>query len=215
MSSSESLEPDRCALVVVDVQNDFFHDDGAVAQMGLDVKPVQAIMPRIHQAIEMARTADVPRVFLRGEHSHWYNSRPWLERGAAGSSVDVSRVGVVEANTWGAAFYEVEPRQEELVITKHRYSGFAYTPLELVLQAKQRETVILIGAATNVCVEATARDALMRGYRPVVVSDCVASGITRLHEAALDDMAQYLGPVVTLDDVAGAWRVRSEVASLS
>lgn len=210
---AQNLDASRCALIVVDVQNDFFHGRGAVAQMGLDVEPVRAIMPRLHRAIELARSIGVPRIFLRGEHSHWFNTEPWLERGREGSSLDVRQVPVVEAGTWGAEFYEVEPRDDELVVTKHRYSGFAYTPLELVLQAKRCETVVLIGTATNVCVEATARDALMRGYRPVVVSDCVASGLARLHDAALEDMAQYLGAVVTLDDLARAWRTTAHLAS--
>jgi ureidoacrylate peracid hydrolase len=98
----------------------------------------------------------------------------------------------------------VSPTEDELVIVKHRYSGFAFTPLELALQTLGVDTVLLCGTSTHVCVEATARDAIMRGYRPVTVSDCVASGQARLHEAALVDMAEYLGPVVSLLEVRHA-----------
>lgn len=201
----ESLDPQKCALVVVDVQNDFFHERGSAAQMGLDMKPVQEIMPNIHAAIDLARSAGVPRIFVRGEHNHWFNTDPWLQRGLGGSSVDATTVPIVESGSWGAGFYQIEPREDDLIITKHRYSGFAYTPLEIALQTMRCETVILTGASTNVCVEATARDAVMKGYRPVVISDCVASGIKHLHEAALEDMRQYLGPVITLRELRHAW----------
>jgi ureidoacrylate peracid hydrolase len=209
------INAEKSALIVVDVQNDFFHEHGAVAQMGLSIEPVQQIMPSIHRAIALARSAGVPRIFLRGEHNHWFNTDPWLERGFAGTTVDAQTVPIVETGSWGANFYQIDPTPEDLVITKHRYSGFAYTPLEIALQTMRCETVVLIGAATNVCVEATARDAVMKGYRPVIVSDCVASSVPRLHKAALEDMREYLGPVITLQDLINAWTPLDEAAERS
>jgi ureidoacrylate peracid hydrolase len=115
------------------------------------------------------------------------------------------RTPIVEAGSWGADFYRVRPRDDELVITKHRYSGFAFTPLELALQTLRATNVLICGTATNVCVEATARDAIMRGYYPVIVANCVASGQAHLHRSALEDMEEYLGAVVPLADVREAW----------
>lgn len=205
-SLGSELDPRVSALVIVDVQNDFCHSEGATAKMGLDVSQVQAAVPRILDLIELARDAHVPRIYLRGEHSRWFNSETWLRRGAKGRSVDAVSVPIVEAGSWGADFYEVSPQPDELVIVKHRYSGFAYTPLELALQTARTRNVVICGTATNVCVEATARDAIMRGYYPVVVDDCVASGQETLHRAALEDMAEYLGAVVSLEDLRRAWR---------
>jgi ureidoacrylate peracid hydrolase len=199
------LDPTTTAMVVVDVQNDFCHEDGAAAKMGLDISAVQAVVPAIEELIELAREQQVPRIFLRGEHNRWFNSDVWIRRGAKGRSVDAVRTPIVESGTWGAEFYRVKPRDDELVITKHRYSGFAYTPLELALQTLRVTNVLITGTATNVCVEATARDAIMRGYYPVVVEDCVASGQQHLHHSALEDMEEYLGAVVRLDDVRQAW----------
>jgi ureidoacrylate peracid hydrolase len=201
----EFLDPRDAALVIVDVQNDFCHEDGAAARMGLDISAVQAVVPAIEGLIDLARETDVPRIYLRGEHSQWFNSDVWVRRGAKGRSVDATRIPVVQAGSWGAEFYRVRPREDELVITKHRYSGFAYTPLELALQTLKVTNVVLSGTATNVCVEATARDAIMRGYYPVIVADCVASGQAHLHDSALEDMKEYLGAVVRLDDVRRAW----------
>jgi ureidoacrylate peracid hydrolase len=198
------LDPRRTALIVVDVQNDFCHPDGAAGRMGLDVSRVQAVVPDIVELIDFARAHEVARIYLRGEHNEWFDSPTWVARGAAGRSIHAETIPYVRSGTWGAEFFVVSPAADELVIVKHRYSGFAYTPLELALRTLEVDTVLLAGASTHVCVEATARDAIMRGYRPVVVSDCVASGQRDLHEAALVDMAEYLGPVATLNEVREA-----------
>jgi ureidoacrylate peracid hydrolase len=146
----------------------------------------------------------VPRIYLRGEHNEWFDSPTWVARGAAGRSINAETIPYVRSGTWGAEFFVVSPADDELIIVKHRYSGFAYTPLELALRTLGTDTVLLSGASTNVCVEATARDAIMRGFRPVTVSDCVESGQGDLHDAALVDMAEYLGPVATLNEVREA-----------
>jgi ureidoacrylate peracid hydrolase len=198
------LDLRRSALIIVDVQNDFCHPDGAAGRMGLDVSAVQSAVSNIVSLIELARTHAVPRLYLRGEHNRWFDSPTWVARGDAGRSIDADRIPYVRSGTWGADFFVVSPTDDELVIVKHRYSGFAFTPLELALQTLGVDTVLLCGISTHVCVEATARDAIMRGYRPVTVSDCVASGQAQLHEAALLDMAEYLGPVVSLDGVRQA-----------
>jgi ureidoacrylate peracid hydrolase len=206
-SPGERIDLRRSALIVVDVQNDFCHPDGTAARMGLDVSAVRSIVPNIVTLIELARIHGVPRIYLRGEHNHWFDTATWLARGAAGKSIRAQAVPYVESGTWGADFFVVAPADDELVIVKHRYSGFAYTPLELALQTLGVDTVVLSGTSTHVCVEATARDAIMRGYRPVTVEECVASGQPDLHEAALADIAEYLGPVVTLEAVRQAWEV--------
>ncbi len=172
----ERIDLRRSALIVVDVQNDFCHPDGTAARMGLDVSAVQSVVPNIVTLIELARAHDVPRIYLRGEHNHWFDTPTWVARGAAGRSIRAQVVPYVETGTWGADFFVVTPADDELVIVKHRYSGFAYTPLELALQTLGVDTVVLCGTSTHVCVEATARDAIMRGYRPVTVENCVASG---------------------------------------
>lgn len=119
------LDPTTSALVVVDVQNDFCDSDGAAAKMGLDISAVQEAVPRILELIGSARDADVPRIYLRGEHSRWFNTDVWLRRGAKGHSINVPKVPFVEAGSWGAEFFEVDPQPDELVVTKHRYSGLS------------------------------------------------------------------------------------------
>jgi ureidoacrylate peracid hydrolase len=203
--TAEILRPDRCALVVVDMQNDYVHEDGALSRMGKDTAPLQAIVPNVHSLIDVARQADVVRIFVRQTHSHWFNTPGWLTRGRGAGVIAVDRVPLVEDGSWGAEFYEVAPRDDELVVTKHRYSAFAWTPLELALRAKAKDTVVLCGFTSDVCIEATALDAIMHGFSPVLVGDCSMAADPGVHAAAVHDFADHIGTVVELADVAAAW----------
>lgn len=208
----EVLDPARCLLAVIDVQNDFCHADGAFARMGHDVGHAAAVLPGIRRALGIARRADVPRVLVRVVHSGWTDDPAWAARGSAGSTIDVDRVPVAREGTWGAEFFELEPDPDARVLTKHRYSAFAYTPLELHLRARGATTIVLAGVATDVCVHSTARDALFAGFVPVVLEDACASHRVDAHERALDDVRAFLGRVASVADLERAWRVAARRA---
>jgi ureidoacrylate peracid hydrolase len=200
-----SLDPSRCAIVVVDVQNDFCHPDGAAARLGQDVGAAQAMVPEIEALASAGRRHGVPVIFVRTAHSHWTDTPAWRARGRAGTTLDVERAPVAELGSWGAELFGVVPQPEDLVLVKHRYSAFAHTELELVLRAKRRDTLLLGGTRTNVCVEYTAVDALMRDLHPVLVRECVAADGDARQAAALRDHADHIGQVVTRHELERAW----------
>ena len=113
-----------------------------------------------------------------------------------------------EPGKWDQDFYEVRPLPDEVIVTKHRYGGFENTDLDLVLRSNRIKSVIITGVATNVCVEAAARDAFMRDYYVVVVSDCTAGRDESFHRAALTNIELHFASVVTADAVAGTWKPR-------
>jgi ureidoacrylate peracid hydrolase len=199
------LDRGRCAVLVVDLQNDYCHEAGGLARMGRGVSTVQAMIPDVARLLDAARAADVPVIFIRTTHSEWTDTPAWIERGRGGPSLDTQRVPIVRDGTWGAEFYGVEPVDGDHVITKCRYSAFLYTPLELALRAKQRDTIVLAGATTDVCVAATARDGLMRGFSPFYVRECVAANTEARQAAALAAFEDHVGVVVELDDVLNRW----------
>ena len=110
------------------------------------------------------------------------------------------------AGTWGAEWYEVEPRRDGVILDKFRYDGFLGTALEMMRRARGVETVICCGTATNVCVESTARSAHMRDFHLLLVSDCCAAYDRTLHEATLENIRRHFGIVATADEVEAAWR---------
>ena len=117
---------------------------------------------------------------------------------ASGASFGEDEVEVCLPGTWGAQFVDgIVPQPDEPVVTKHRFSAFVDTGLELMLRARGIKTVILAGVTTNCCVESTAREVAMRDYYLVVAEDCVAvkDKLRSLHDASLESMRLYFGQV--------------------
>lgn len=200
------LAPERCLLAVIDVQNDFCHEEGAYGQLGHPLDMVRGAVPNIRKVLELAREGGVPRVLVRVAHSDWTDDTAWLERGGSGPVLDIKRTPVCREGTWGSQFFELEPGPEDMVLTKHRYSAFVHTPLQLYMRAKGATTIVLVGVATNVCVAATARDGLHAGFLPVVVEEGTAAHDAEAHEHALTDIRNFVGPVVSTADLESEWR---------
>ena len=128
---------------------------------------------------------------------------------ASGESFGADEVEVCLPGTWGAQFVDgIVPQSDEPVVTKHRFSAFVDTGLELMLRARGIKTVILAGVTTNCCVESTAREVAMKDYYLVVAEDCVAvkDKLRSLHDASLASMRLYFGQVRPAAELIGIWQ---------
>jgi ureidoacrylate peracid hydrolase len=200
------LAADRCAVVVVDMQNDYCHPEGALAKLGADVGSAARVGARITALLDVARAAGVPCLHVRTEHSPWTDTPEWLARGEAADMLDPRRYPIVAQGSWGAQPYGVAVDDADRVIVKHRYSGFAYTSLELSLRARQRDVVVLAGVTSDVCVRATAFDAIIHGFRPVLVRDGTTSTSAERNTSAIQEFASHLGRVLDVEDLAKQWQ---------
>ena len=197
----EKVDPAHAALVVVDVQNDFCHDEGAFARMGRDLEPVRGMVPRLAELIDTARAAGVPVLFtqyMTNESTESDVVREQRSRGRAG-------LAYCREGTFGAELYMVGPKPGEQVVPKHRYSAFVGTNFDVILRSTGRRTLVMTGIATNGCVEATARDGFMHDYYIVLVDDCCSCYSAELHQATLTNCRDAWGVVATGDELAGVW----------
>lgn len=87
------------------------------------------------------------------------------------------------------------PEGPELTILKPRHSAFYGTPLDLLLTQLHAQELILTGLTADICVQLTAMDAYIRGYRIRVPANCTAAESPERKEAALD----YMGRVLKCD----------------
>lgn len=198
--------PRCCAVVVVDMQNDYCHEAGALARHGADVSAVPRVAEQTSSLLGAARDAGVPCIHVRTEHSEWTDTPAWTARGASGDLLDVAATPVAAVGTWGAEPYGVQADPADWVIVKHRYSAFAHTPLGLSLRARNRRTILLAGVTSDVCLRATAIDALALDVLPVLLRDCSASTSEHRHQDAVARFADSLGPVVDSSAVRAAFR---------
>ncbi|MGG6311022.1 cysteine hydrolase family protein [Paenibacillus macerans] len=195
----QKLLHSRSAVLVVDVQNDYCHPEGALAKVGNDVGAVSGMMPNLHRLLAAARRLGVPVIFIQTFHEEATDSEAWKDR-SSGRSSEVCRTG-----TWGADFFEVAPEPGEAVVNKHRYSAFVNTRLDSVLRSQKIETLIMTGVSTNVCVESTARDGFMLDYHIVLLSDACASYSRQAHEMTVENIAGYFGEVTEARHVVSLW----------
>jgi ureidoacrylate peracid hydrolase len=205
-SLRERIAPRHTALLIVDMQKDFCVDGMGTSRAGRDLSRTQAIIPTLVTLLEAARAAGalVAHIGFWTLRDHLSDGAPWLaQRRRATFSSD----SITMEDSDGAQFVaDLAPRRGEVVVHKHRYSGFKGTDLDLILRAQEIRTCIVTGISTNVCVESTFRDAFEHGYYIAVPSDGTASWSKELGEASLQNVTHRFGLVTTVGEIVEAWR---------
>jgi nicotinamidase-related amidase len=200
----EVLHPDRCALLIIDMQNEVTSPDGGAARWGKDITNIVSIIPKCQEMLEAARQWNIPVFHIRYATlpDGRSDSPSWIR-------TKIALAGTSDAfveGTWGAEICaELAPRPTEPVITKYRSSAFTGTNLDQFLRANRVETVVIIGEQTPGCVEATYRDAAYHDYYNVLVEDCVAAFDCGLHEASLK-VQRDRHDVCMAEQVLAIWR---------
>lgn len=201
-------------MIVVDMQNDFGTKGGLFDRAGFDISIIQAVIGPTARVLASARRSGVKIVYLK------MGFRPDLsDLGASDSPNRVRHLlfGVGETirtpdgregrilirDTWNTDIVpELAPQADDVIVYKHRFSGFYQTDLDAILKQLGAKYLIVTGCTTSVCVESTVRDAMFRDYSCVLLADCMAEpvgyGLPRNnHEASLLVIQTLFGWVTT------------------
>jgi nicotinamidase-related amidase len=190
-----TFDPDRTAVVVVDVQNGFCHPEGS-----LHAPASEACIDPVTDLVERARDADARVVYTRDVHppeqfddAHYYDEfERWGEH-------------VVEGSWEADLVEELSPAgTREHVVEKHTYDAFHETELDGWLSARGVDDLLICGTLANVCVLHTAGSAGLRDYRPVLVEDALGYLEEDDREYAVDHADWLFGERTTLDAVTFA-----------
>jgi ureidoacrylate peracid hydrolase len=198
----DRLEGPRTALVVIDMQRSFL-EPGAPSE----VPTAREIVPAINRVAAALRglggvVAWCKATFERSGPGYWplffdYMVRPELADRILGGLV----AGAPGHELWP----ELDVGGDDIVVAKSRYSAFFPGACDLPRELERRriDTVLVAGTMTNVCCEASARDAMMAGYKVVMLSDANAARSDEEHVASLATIAQFFGDVRTADEAIG------------
>ena len=162
-----TIDPKASALIVVDMENDFVLPDAPFA-----VAAAQDILPTLKQLIAFCRSTGIRVIYTT--HVHRRDGSD-MGRFADIYPVIADHVGLVDGTPGVEICSDIAPEDDEVVIKKHRYSGFYGTDLDVILRGQGIETVIVSGVTTEDCCHATARDAMFRDYGVVFLSDCTGT----------------------------------------
>jgi nicotinamidase-related amidase len=186
----EIAHPGRAALLVIDVQNDEMSPEGSMARHGKDIGYMRRILAPLRYLIASAREHGVPVVYTLSTKSSDARFESGNTLRFVGRNRDVGIWDYKLEGTWGnEVAEELEPLPGERRFVKYRSSAFVGTPMDQYLRNNGIETGIVVGTATEGCVEATVRSLQDHSYYPVIVSDCVTSRNQELHQAALTVMS--------------------------
>ena len=182
------------ALVVVDMQNGFCHEQGSFAKMGAQSKPT-AIVPNINELRSAFRAANIPVFFLRTGYNADYSDR----RGRDARDRVEQLQGLIRGSWDADILDELTPQPGEKVVDKTRYSGFFRTSLEDILKERGVNHLIMTGVGTDVCVDSTARDAYQLDFAVTTVSDATGTCNRPDHLAALHALRRFGGTASTAE----------------
>jgi nicotinamidase-related amidase len=187
MSAHAPLRPRHTALVIVDLQNDFVHPDGAYARGGQKNADIAALPARVGSVAEALRAkggwvVSTHFTLVPGKGGepfispHLKAMRPFLKKG------DFAPGG------WGHRLLD-ELQPADLSVEKVAYSAFYMTRLEWVLRKAGIDTLLFCGIVTNGGVASTVRDAHIRDFPATVLADGCAAFSRETHERSIGDLS--------------------------
>ena len=198
MTAAETLDiVGNTVLIVVDIQGgEIPREDSRTEIPYMGGRTERA--PRVREVIRHCREKGIPVVFIQEVHKP---SLVDIGRELDGSEGPHCLKGWEETELAPG----IDPRPEEFLIKKRRYSAFFGTELEIVLKGYKAETLLLVGGLTDVCVHYTAVDAHQHDYRFRVLTDCVGGSTQQAHDNALQAMHYLQRDALVTAAQTNAW----------
>lgn len=212
-----TLEPQRTALLIIDMQEYFLHSESPLSR-ACDAQ-VPGVLhyfqehgravtePTLQRLLAVFRSSRMPVIYttVASELPDGRDLMPILRGRNATARAAVQEAYIPQKNdTWARIVDALAPRPDEIVINKTTYGTFTSTGLDRTLRNLGITTLVIGGVVTNVCVETTARDAADHGYDVVLVDDACAAFSPEIHQATL---VSFQGPF-------GRVRLAAEVITL-
>jgi ureidoacrylate peracid hydrolase len=200
----DALRPEETALLVIDMQNTFLAP-GAPAE----VPAARDIVPAVNRLAAALRPLGVRIVWVshaarrRGDGTDWDG---FFRHFVAAEMRERTLASLSEGAEGQRLWPGLELAADDSHVTKNRYSALiaGASPLEAMLRGEGRRNLLIAGTKTDVCCEATARDAMMLDFNVVMVSDCLAALSDEEHRDALETVIQQFGDVMSSDEVVAA-----------
>src|SRR2546426_1795275 len=205
-----TLDPERTALLVIDMQNDFGTKGGMFDLAGIDISQIQKAVAPTARVLGAARKAGMKVIYLKMgfrpdlSDAGTRDSPTWIKHemmhfGESVSAPDGKESRILIRDTWNTDIVsELKPQSGDEVIYKTRFSGFFGTDLDARLTTLGVKHLVITGCTTSICVDSTVRDAMFRDYLCVLLADCMSEpighGLPRSnHDASLLSAEVLLG----------------------
>jgi len=171
------------ALIFIDFINEIVHENWKLAWKGYsDFIKKNNIFQNISFALQQAREKNFLIIHVKLGFSAKYTEQPTTSP-LFGKAHEFR---ALKLHSWGTEFHEqIDVKEDDIVLTKHRVSSFYATSLDLILKNNKIDSIFIAGVATDLAVSSTVRDAHDRDYQTTIISDCCAAANDEDHQSAL------------------------------
>jgi nicotinamidase-related amidase len=179
-----SFDPQRTAVVLIEYQNDFTSEGGALHDAVRDVMESTGMLENTCRLVDTARAAGATIVHAPIAYVPGYRELALHPYGILKAVVDA---GAFVQGDWGAEIVDtLAPQEGDVVVEgKRGLDSFGTTNLDFILRGRGITTIALAGFLTNCCVESTMRSGYEKGYVVITLSDCLAGTSIEEHENAI------------------------------
>jgi ureidoacrylate peracid hydrolase len=201
----DDLDPTKTALVVVDMQNGFMVPEVGHAPCAM----AHEIVPNINRLAQAVRATGGAVLWIQTAYSdETLQSWSTLYGMVGPKGAERRKFSLSPGGKGYEIFPDLKVEPQDLIVVKNRYSAFIQgsSNIEEVLRARGLDTLLITGTVTNVCCESTARDAMMRNFKTVMVTDGNAANTDEDHNAALANFYLTFGDIMSTDFAIGCLR---------
>ena len=192
-----ATDPKSTAVVLIEFQNDFTSDGGALHGAVQEVMDSTQMLEHTRKLVDEAHAAGATVIHAPISFAEGYNEITDHPYGILAGVVDNK---AFVKGTWGAAIVDdLAPGPDDIVIEgKRGLDTFASTNLDFILRSRDIDTVMIGGFLTNCCVESTMRSAYEKGFDVVTLTDCVAATSEAEHANAIQyDYPMFSRPMTS------------------
>jgi len=183
----EIVDPARTALLIWDVQNMLVQNIFNTEEFLANTKKVISYAREKGVQIIYSKITPLPEKFESPVRKYFRKIRPWKLDQAPGA-LDLT----------------FEPFKDDIVIPKSTASMFIGTNFEQLLRNSGITTIVFMGIATEMGVESSARDALNRGFFPVIITNAVSSRNQEAHNRSLENLKNMM-ILLKSDEIISLW----------
>ncbi len=202
----DSLDPTQTALLVIDMQSTFV-EPGAPAE----VPASRGLVDNINDCAAELRSLGGTIIWVNHANARNGSASDWEMFFNYFVSADVRQDTIESLSPDGdgqKVWRDLNVEDDDLHVIKNRYSALipGSSSLERTLRSRGITNLLIAGTKTNVCCEATGRDAMMLDFRVVMVKDCLGALSDDEHRAALETFIQQFGDVMSTSEVLAVLR---------
>ncbi|QXU49044.1 cysteine hydrolase [Chryseobacterium sp. D764] len=181
------MENIKTALLVMDMQSSILSN----------LPDTQELISNVNKVIKAARNRQIPVIYIT---VGFRQGMPEINSNNKVFSGIKQHMADVNMKEWVAIHPELSPEEEDIVITKRRFSAFTGSDLEVVLRGLNIQHLVLTGVSTSGVVLSTVREASDKDYKLTVIEDCCKDGDEEVHHVLMRKIFPRQADVIKVND---------------